>query len=67
MINKEVLAQFVSKPIQPTENLFTTKKLEIYYSMYIEERGWVKAKIPSTNWNILRLVGIIYKYTKFGF
>ena len=38
--------------------------------MYIEEGEWIKAKIYLTNYQYIekfRLVGIIYKYTKFGF
>ena len=49
MINKEVLSQLIYKPIQSIEKLFTIKKLEIYYSMYIEERERVKAKIFLSN------------------
>ena len=42
----------------------------MYYSVYIEERGWVNIQILSTNcFDIEKfwLLGIIYKYTKFGF
>ena len=38
--------------------------------MYNEERRWVNAKIFLTNWLYTEkfwLVGIIYRYTKFGF
>ena len=38
--------------------------------MYIEETGWVKAKILLASCYYIekfRLVKIIYKYTKFGF
>ena len=48
---------------------YTMKKLEIY-SIYIEEREWVKAKIILSNCLYIekfRLLGIICKCTKFGF
>ena len=38
------------------------KKLEIYYSRYIAERGWVKNKIILTNclyiekWRLVRII-----------
>ena len=50
MINKEVLEQFLYKPAESTEKLFIEKHLEIYYSMYIEETGRVKAQILLTNY-----------------
>ena len=50
MINKEVLAQFIYKPIYSIEKLFNIKKWKfIILTIYIEERGWVKAKIRLTN------------------
>ena len=65
MVNEEVLAQLIYKN---TEKLFTMKKLEIY--MYIERRGWVKAKLLLTHFYYIEkvwLVGISCKYTKFDF
>ena len=46
MINKEPLAQFIYKPTSSTEKILPWKHWEfITLAMYIEERGWVKAKI----------------------
>ena len=53
MINKKVSAQFTYKPAWSTEKMFTYKNFDIYDSMYIEERGWVKAQILLMNrWKI---------------
>ena len=44
--------------------------MKVVVAMYIEQREWVKAKIPLNNCQYIekfRLVGIIYKYTKFVF
>ena len=49
MINKEMLAQFIYKAVKSTEKLFTRKNVEIYYSLYIEERWWVRAQILFTD------------------
>ena len=50
MTNKEVLAQYIFNPVESTEKLFTIKKRKfIILAMYIEEIGWVKAKILLSN------------------
>ena len=50
MINKEVLAQFIYKPVVNWKIVYHEKNWKfITLAMYIEERGWVKAKILLTN------------------
>ena len=51
MINKEVLAQFVYKPTQPTKNILPWKNWKfITLVIYIEERRKLKAKVLLTNY-----------------
>ena len=40
-----MLAQFLYKPAYTTEKLLSNKICENYYSIYIEERGWVNAQV----------------------
>ena len=49
IINKDVLAQFIYKLTYWTEKLFTYRNFEIYSSTCIEEKGWVKDRIPLDN------------------
>ena len=72
MIHKEVLAKFLFKNLanQPKSCLPSKRLYPNEIAMYIEQRGWVKAKIFLTNYKYIekyRFVGIIYKCTKFGF
>ena len=48
MINKEVLAQFIKTCII-IRKMISRNIWKSYYSMYIEERGWVNAQILLTN------------------
>ena len=47
MINKKVFAQFIYKPAYGNEKLFAQKNVDIYYSIYVEERGWVKVQLKA--------------------
>ena len=72
MINKELLTQFIyiNLPNQLKKCLPGKNWKFITLVVYIEEKEWVKIKILLTNCQYTEkfwLVGIIYKYTKFGF
>ena len=48
-VNKEVLSQFYINLHNQLKNYLSRKVWKNYYSMYIQERGWVNAQILLTN------------------
>ena len=47
MINKKVFDQFIYKLACGSEKLFAQKNFDIYYSICVEERGWLKVQLKT--------------------